>query len=148
MTQAALALVQDKCEKCSRSIEPDGFCSWHGQFADMWVCDDCVSQMQGGGSSGALQRPVPTLEQIELALVVVDGAIKNLGMIDLITGRDGAMACRDVSLYLNFKESKQVYRLLADILRSKLDAAKDVAAQNARDLLERLNRRTQDVLIK
>jgi hypothetical protein len=140
MTQAAMALVQDKCEKCSNVIEHDGFCSWHGKFFDQWLCDDCVHEMRGGGNALGIQRPALTLDQIEHNIGALELAIRNMGMVDIITGRDSAMSNRDVSLFLDFRESKQVYQLLADILRSKLDAAKDTAAANARELLKKLNR--------
>ncbi len=137
---AALALVQDKCEKCSNVIEHDGFCSWHGQIFEMWLCDDCVHELRSRGVNLGITRPALTLDQIESALGGLELAIKNMGMINVVTGQDAAMGNRDVNVFLDFRESKQVYQLLTDILRAKLDAAKDVAAENARALLKKLNK--------
>jgi hypothetical protein len=135
-----LALVQDKCERCTGVIEDDGFCSWHGQIFEQWLCDDCVHELRARGNNLGIVRPTRTLAQIEVSLRTLELAIKNMAMVDVVTGQDASMANRDIIAYLDFRESKQVYRLLAEILRSKLDAAKDVAAADARALLERLQR--------
>ena len=66
-----------------------------------------------------MSRPTMTAEDIELAIVRVEGALANEGMIDCIIAEGWGQSNRDVPLKLSAEDSMHVFRALRDVLWSK-----------------------------
>lgn len=110
-----------RCAVCKKPIEPDGFCSWHGPLNEVWLCDDHVHEVRTRGQELRPKQPM-TREQVENAIAITEGALKNMAMIDAIAARDASGASRGFELSLTYKQSRPIIRAILEVLRVKLTA--------------------------
>jgi hypothetical protein len=112
----------DCCAVCSKQIEADGFCAWHGPLEDMWLCDVHVHELRMRGNQHAAPKASMTREAVETAIAITEGALKNMAMIDAIAARDASGASRGFDLSLTWKQSRPIVKAILDVLKIKLTA--------------------------
>jgi hypothetical protein len=110
-----------QCAVCQKEIESDGFCSWHGPLQEQWLCDDHVQDTRLRGQEVKPKSPM-NREAVEHAIATMEGALRNMAMIDAVSARDASGASRGFELSLTYKQSRPIIRAILDVLRLKLTA--------------------------
>ena len=111
-----------RCAVCKKTLEVDGFCSWHGPLDEMWLCDAHVHELRMRGNNDARPKAPMTREAVEHAIRVTEGALMNMAMIDAIAARDASGASRGFELSLTYKQSKPIIKAILEVLKVKLTA--------------------------
>lgn len=109
------------CAVCKKEIETDGFCSWHGPFLEQWLCDDHVHELRTRGQELRPKEPM-TRDQVVHAMSTMEGALKNMAMIDGVAARDASGASRGFELSLTYRQSRPIIKAILDVLTVKLKA--------------------------
>src|SRR5271166_1353174 len=112
----------DCCAVCSKQIEEDGFCAWHGPLENRWLCNDHVHELRMRGNQDAPPKSPMTREAVELAIRTTEGALMNLAMIDAIAARDASGATRGFELSLTWKQSRPIIKAILEVLKIKITA--------------------------
>jgi hypothetical protein len=111
----------ESCSVCGKPIEPEGFCAEFGIFHERWLCDQHVHEFRGSQQHLQPKKPMERGD-VELAIGITEGAIKNLAMIDKIDARDSSGASRGFELAMTFKQSRPILRAILEVLKLKLTA--------------------------
>lgn len=109
------------CAVCRKTIEPDGFCAWHGPLLEQWLCDTHVHELRMRGQELRPKEPM-TREKVEHAIGTMELALKNMAMIDGVSALDASGAWRGFELSLTWKQSRPIIKAILEVLKIKLTA--------------------------